>query len=236
MLAGGLAHDFNNLLAGIMGNADMLTMRLPADAGELREMTHAITVGAERAADLVAKMLAYAGQGAGPAEPVDLDALAREMADLLRTAVARQCRLVIDTSGALPPVMADATQIRQILLNLIVNAADAVHGRGDPMGTVTVRTGVDTLPRPARSAIAPLHPGPSGPHAFIEVSDTGIGMSKETRERMFDPFFTTKESGRGLGLASVQGIVRQHHGALGVTSEEGEGTTIRVWLPVVDTR
>lgn len=229
LLAGGLAHDFNNLLAGIMGNADMLAMRLPADARDLRDMAHAITVGAERAADLVAKMLAYAGEGGGPAEPVDVDVLSREMVDLLRASVARHCQVVYDPAGQLPPVMADATQIRQVLLNLIVNASEAVEAGTD--AKVTVRTGVQRLPLPRGTALAPLLALPPGLYVFIEVSDTGPGMSPETRARMFDPFFTTKTTGRGLGLASVQGIVRQHHGALGVDSTEGQGTTVRVWLP-----
>lgn len=230
LLAGGLAHDFNNLLAGIMGNADMLAMRLPADARELRDMAHAITVGAERAADLVAKMLAYAGEGAGPAEPVDADALSREMVDLLRASVARHCQVVYESGDPLPPVLADATQIRQVLLNLIVNASEAIDSAAG--GQVTVRTGVQRLPVPrGTAAMTPLLPLPPGAYVFIEVADTGAGMSADTRARMFDPFFTTKTTGRGLGLASVQGIVRQHHGALGVDSIEGQGTTIRVWLP-----
>ena len=233
LLAGGLAHDFNNLLAGIMGNADMLAMKLPPDARELRDMTHAITVGAERAADLVAKMLAYAGHGAGPAEPVDIDSLSREMVDLLRASVARHCHLVFEPSGGLPRVMGDATQIRQILLNLIVNASEAIEEPlpGQPQsGQVTLRTGVAQLPLPQGSSPRPSVPLPPGRYVFIDVSDTGVGMPPETVARMFDPFFTTKTTGRGLGLASVQGIVRQHHGALAVSSVEGRGTAIRVWL------
>jgi signal transduction histidine kinase len=235
LLAGGLAHDFNNLLAGIMGNADMLAMKLPPDARELRNMAHSITVGAERAADLVAKMLAYAGEGAGPAEPVDIENLSREMVDLLRASVARHCHLVFESGGPLPRVMGDATQIRQILLNLIVNAAEAIEdapGGDGPTGQVTLRTGVTQMPLPPGETPAPYSPLPPGRYAFIEVEDTGAGMPPETVARMFDPFFTTKTTGRGLGLASVQGIVRQHHGALAVHSVEGQGTTIRVWLRV----
>jgi signal transduction histidine kinase len=235
LLAGGLAHDFNNLLAGIMGNADMLAMKLPPDARELRTMAHSITVGAERAADLVAKMLAYAGEGAGPAEPVDIENLSREMVDLLRASVARHCQLVFESGGPLPRVMGDATQIRQILLNLIVNAAEAIEdapGGDGPTGQVTLRTHVTQMPLPPGESPAPSHPLPPGRYVCIEVSDTGAGMPPETVARMFDPFFTTKTTGRGLGLASVQGIVRQHHGALAVHSVEGHGTTIRVWLRV----
>jgi len=230
-LAGGLAHDFNNLLAGIMGNADMLAIKLPAEARELRDMAHAITVGAERAADLVAKMLAYAGEGAGPSEPVDIDALARDMVDLLRASVARRTQLSFEPAGAVSPVLADATQIRQVILNLIVNAAEAVE-QGDDGGRVTLRTGEETLPQPHGSRPVPSTPLPPGRYAWLEVTDTGAGMSPETAARIFDPFFTTKATGRGLGLASVHGIVRQHRGAVGVSSTLGHGTTIRVWFPV----
>ncbi len=232
LLAGGLAHDFNNLLAGIMGNADMLAMKLPPESRELRDMTYSITVGAERAADLVAKMLAYAGEGAGPSEPVDIDSVTREMVDLLRASVARHCQLVFEPGGP-PPVMGDATQIRQILLNLIVNGSEAIEEPAPEhpqSGQVTLRTGAVEMPLPPGGAPTPSTPLPPGRYVFIDVTDTGIGMPPETVARMFDPFFTTKTSGRGLGLASVQGIVRQHHGALAVTSVEGRGTAIRVWL------
>jgi len=235
LLAGGLAHDFNNLLAGIMGNADMLAMKLPPDARELRDMAHSITVGAERAADLVAKMLAYAGEGAGPAEPIDIESLSREMVDLLRASVARHCQLLFESGGPLPRVMGDATQIRQVLLNLIVNASESIEevpGGSGPTGQVTLRTGVTQMPLPPGTTPAPSSPLPHGRYVFIEVTDTGAGMPPETVARMFDPFFTTKTTGRGLGLASVQGIVRQHHGALAVQSVEGQGTSIRVWLRV----
>lgn len=194
-------------------------------------MAHAITVGAERAADLVAKMLAYAGEGAGPSEPVDIDALARDMVDLLRASVARRTQLAFEPAGAVSPVLADATQIRQVILNLIVNAAEAVE-QGDDGGRVTLRTGEETLPQPHGSRPVPSTPLPPGRYAWLEVTDTGAGMSPETAARIFDPFFTTKATGRGLGLASVHGIVRQHRGAVGVSSTLGHGTTIRVWFPV----
>jgi signal transduction histidine kinase len=234
LLAGGLAHDFNNVLAGIMGNADLLAMKLPLNATELRELTRTITVGSERAADLVAKMLAYSGQGAGPAVLIDMHAVTEEMVDLLRASVVRQGTLLHESSGPLPPVSGDATQVRQIVMNLIVNAADAVEARAGAPGTVIVRTAVDTLPHADAPVTPPLPPAslPPGRYVRIEVADTGVGMSDDTRTRMFDPFYSTKASGRGLGLASVQGIVRSHRGALAVHSVPDEGTTIRVWLPV----
>ena len=178
-------------------------------------------------------MLAYAGEGAGPAEPVDIDSLSREMVELLKASVARHCHLVFEPGGALPRVMGDATQIRQILLNLIVNASESIEEPppGQPQrGQVTLRTGVAQMPLPQGSAPRPATPLPPGRYVFLDVSDTGTGMPPETVARMFAPFFPTKTTGRGLGLASVQGIVRQHHGALAVDSVEGRGTSIRVWL------
>jgi signal transduction histidine kinase len=161
-----------------------------------------------------------------------MDGVTSEMVDLLRASVVRQSTLAYESSGPLLPVAGDATQVRQIVLNLIVNATDAVETKGGAPGMVTVRTAMDVLPHadlsppPAPNALSP------GRYVRLEVADTGIGMSADTQARMFDPFYSTKASGRGLGLASVQGIVRSHHGALAVHSVPHEGTTIRVWLPV----
>jgi signal transduction histidine kinase len=153
------------------------------------------------------------------------------MVDLLRASVARRTQLAFAAAGPVSPVLADATQIRQVILNLIVNAAEAIE-QGNEAGRVTLTTGEEVLPRPHGATPVPAAPLPPGRYAYLDVSDTGAGMSPETAARMFDPFFTTKSTGRGLGLASVQGIVRQHRGALGVHSTPGHGTTIRVWFPV----
>lgn len=232
VLAGGLAHDFNNLLSSIMGNADMLAEKLPPEDSDLRDMARAVMVGAERAGDLVSKMLAYAGEAKGTAAAVDLADATREMVGLLRASVARQAQLHFEESGAAPTIMADVTQVRQVLLNLIVNAAEAVDARGERTGTVVVRTGIETLPRAREAAVQPAMAVPTGQYGWLEVADAGIGMPPETAARIFDPFFTTKDHGRGLGLASVQGIVRSHRGTLGVHSVPGQGTTIRVWFPM----
>jgi signal transduction histidine kinase len=232
VLAGGLAHDFNNLLSSIMGNADMLADKLSPEDRELRDMARAIMVGAERAGDLVGKMLAYAGEATGTAAPVDLQDVAREMVGLLRASVARQAQLHCDDAGPATMVAADVTQVRQVLLNLIVNAAEAVDAHNAGGSTVIVRTGHETLPRPREAALQPSIAVPSGQYGWLEVADTGTGMPPEIAARIFDPFFTTKDHGRGLGLASVQGIVRSHRGTLGVESTPGQGTTIRVWFPL----
>ena len=227
VLAGGVAHDFNNLLTGILGNADLLAMQSPPDSDE-RRAAEAIVIGAQRAADLVSKMLAYSGGGRVVAEHVDLDELVKEMVDLLAASVARHCTLIYNSPGPLPLVETDPTQIRQVVLNLIVNAAEAV----DEQGLITVETGRETLDRDALRKMTFGNDLPQGPYVFIDVVDNGVGMSEHTMARMFDPFYSTKDTGRGLGMAAVRGIVRSHKAALRVTSAERQGTRFRVWFPL----
>jgi len=227
VLAGGVAHDFNNLLTGILGNAELLAMQAPADS-EQRRAAEAILIGAQRAADLVSKMLAYAGGGRVVAQRVDLDALVREMIDLLGASVARHCTLTYNSPGPLPLVETDPTQIRQVVLNLIVNAAEAVEEHG----VVTVETGEEVLDRDLLARMTFGNDVEPGRYVFIDVVDNGTGMSEHTLTRMFDPFFSTKDHGRGLGMAAVRGIVRSHHAALRVTSAEGQGTRFRIWFPL----
>ena len=228
VLAGGVAHDFNNLLTGILGNADLLAMQAPPESDQ-RRAAEAIMIGAQRAADLVAKMLAYSGGGRVVAERVDLDALVREMVDLLGASVARHCTLIYKSPGRLPEVETDPTQIRQVVLNLIINATEAV----DESGVVTVETGVETLDRAILKKMTFGADVEQGRYVFIDVVDNGHGMSEETLARMFDPFFSTKDQGRGLGMAAVRGIVGSHHAALRVTTAVGQGTRFRVWFPLI---
>jgi PAS domain S-box-containing protein len=227
VLAGGVAHDFNNLLTGILGNADLLAL-LAAHDSEQRRAAEAIVIGAQRAADLVSKMLAYAGGGRVVAQHVDLDGLVMEMVDLLAASVARHCTLTYNSPGPLPLVETDPTQIRQVVLNLIVNAAEAV----DDAGVITVETGVETLDEAMLKRMTFGDDIAAGKYVFIDVVDNGAGMSEHTLARMFDPFFSTKDTGRGLGMAAVRGIVRSHRAALRVTSAEGQGTRFRVWFPL----
>jgi signal transduction histidine kinase len=231
VLAGGVAHDFNNLLTGILGNADLLAMQAPPESGQ-RRTAEAIVIGAQRAADLVSKMLAYSGGGRVVAEKVDLDALVREMVDLLQASVARHCTLIYNSPGALPLVETDPTQIRQVVLNLIINATEAV----DEDGVVTVETGAESLDRGKMKQMTYGTDEAPGRYVFIDVVDNGHGMNDETLGRMFDPFYSTKETGRGLGMAAVRGIVRSHHAALRVTTAQGQGTRFRVWFPLVPPR
>jgi len=226
VLAGGLAHDFNNLLAGIVGNADLLALQIPPSS-EMGSYIGAIILGAQRAADLVAKMLAYAGERHGSMERIDLDAVMLEMLDLLRASAARHCTLQYHGQQAV--IMGDATQIRQVAMNLIINAAEAVD---EQTGTVTVSTGIERLSVWKLADMTFGGDAAPGTYAFLEVRDNGPGMDAETLSRIFNPFFTTKHSGHGLGLAAVQGIVRGHHGALHVDSTPGKGSRFCVWFPV----
>jgi len=226
ILASGLAHDFNNLLAGIVGNADLLALQIPPSSG-MGSHIGAIILGAQRAADLVAKMLAYAGERHGSMERIDVDAVIIEMLELLRASAARHCTL--EYRGQPAVIVADPTQIRQVAMNLIINAAEAVD---EHTGAVTVSTGIEQL---SEWKLADMRFGADatpGIYAYLEVRDNGPGIDADTLARVFNPFFTTKHSGHGLGLAAVQGIVRGHRGALHVDSWPGRGSRFCVWFPV----
>ncbi len=227
VLAGGIAHDFNNLLMGILGNAELALQDLEpgSEAGErLRDVDRA----GRRAAELCKQMLAYSGKGRFIVQPLDLSRLIEEMADLLRASVSKKAELEQDLAASLPAFEADATQIRQLAMNLITNASEAL---GEDTGTITVRTGVCECDRAYLRQTYLAEDLVAGTYVFLEVSDTGSGMDRETRERIFDPFFSTKFVGRGLGLAATLGIVRGHHGALEVESTPNEGTMFRVLFP-----
>ncbi len=231
VLAGGIAHDFNNLLVGILGNAGLALAELPEDA-PVRQTLRDVETAALRASELTRQMLAYAGRGQFVVQPVNLTLLVEEMANLLASAVAKSARLDYVLDRDLPPVEADATQLRQVVMNLITNASEAL---GTAPGTIRVMTGVM---RADRAYLADTHLGaglPEQDYACLEVKDDGHGMHPSTLARIFDPFFSTKFTGRGLGLAAVLGIVRTHRGAIRVASAPGQGTTIRVLLPVMPT-
>jgi signal transduction histidine kinase len=228
VLAAGVAHDFNNLLTGILGNADLLAMQAAPDSTE-KHAAEAIVIGAQRAADLVSKMLAYAGEGRVVSERVNLDELVREMVDLLEASVGRHCTLRYTGSSSLPAIEADPTGLRQVIMNLIINATEAV----DEGGVVTVATGEESLDRVALANMTFGSGYEPGRYVFLDVVDNGHGISDETLARVFDPFFSTKQMGRGLGLAAVRGIVRMHQAPLRVTSKAGQGTRFRVWFPLI---
>ena len=230
MLAGGIAHDFNNLLVAILGNASLALSEL-APESPVRENLQQIEVASQRAADLARQMLAYSGKGRFVIQTLDLNSIVREIAHLLSVSVAKSVHIRYDLDPALPPIEGDATQLRQIVMNLVVNAGEAI---GEQVGTVRIRTAaVDADERYLRGALVADELEP-GRYVTLEVVDTGTGMDPATRERIFDPFFTTKFTGRGLGLAAVLGIVRGHRGTIRVYSEPGRGSSFNILLPVAE--
>ncbi|MCG3172715.1 MAG: Sensor histidine kinase RcsC [Myxococcota bacterium] len=230
VLAGGIAHDFNNLLMGILGNTSLALKSMPETARETL-FVRQIETAALRAADLTKQLLAYSGKGRFVVEAVDLNFVVTEMSQLLETAVSKKARLQLNLHAELPGVEADATQIRQVVMNLITNASDAI---GDKNGLVTVTTGVMQSDQNYLRTVFSDVELEAGRYVFLEVSDNGCGMDAETIKRVFEPFYSTKSTGRGLGLSAVQGIVRSHKGGIKVYSEPGKGTTFKIILPASD--
>ena len=226
-LAGGVAHDFNNLLQAILGNASIIRLHAGSSA-DIHESLDQIEIACQRASELTNQLLAYAGKGNFVLESVDISQLAIEMSKLLVSSLPKKPRLLGQFSPGLPLVAGDPTQLRQVLMNLVINAAESLPENG---GVIRLSTGKVDL---TADDLAELLLGmdlPPGTYIYFEVCDTGCGMSEEIRSRIFDPFFTTKQNGRGLGLAAVLGIVRGHRGALLVHSESGSGTLIRALFP-----
>jgi len=227
ILAGGIAHDFNNILMTVIGNADLALMRLPAESPAVNNLKQ-IGEAAGKAADLAGQMLAYSGRGKFVIETLDLNRLIESMMHMLEVSITKKAVLRFDFSQQLPAVEGDATQLRQVIMNLVINASEAI---GERSGVIAICTGAmdcdssyfrDTW---LDEGLAP------GFYVYFEISDTGCGMDQETIQRIFDPFFSTKFTGRGLGMAAVLGIVRGHKGAIKVYSEPGRGTTFKVLLP-----
>ncbi|MGZ8463348.1 MAG: PAS domain S-box protein [Candidatus Deferrimicrobiaceae bacterium] len=229
VLAGGIAHDFNNLLMVILGHAEQAlkeTSPLSAARKDLNEITTAV----ERAADLCRQMLSYAGQSEFVLERVGLRELVEEMVHLLQTAISKKAILNLSLERGLPSIEGDPSQIRQVVMNLIINASEAI---GDRSGVITVSAGSTLCDEEyLRKTELRDHLAP-GLYVHLEVTDTGSGMDAGTRARIFEPFFSTKFTGRGLGLAVVMGIVHAHGGALKVYSEPGKGTTFKVLFPAL---
>jgi PAS domain S-box-containing protein len=233
VLAGGIAHDFNNLLMVILGNSDM-AMRNLSTPDIARDNIKEIEKASRRAAELSRQMLAYSGKGRFVVESVNLNEFVADMAHLLNVSISKKVELKYNFAKNPPTADCDAAQIRQIIMNLITNASEAV---GDESGVIRLSTGVVDCDRASlndvhHALLAGLEqPLSEGPYVYLEVSDTGCGMDAETIEKVFDPFFTTKFTGRGLGMAAVLGIVRGHKGAIKVQSEVGAGSTFTVLLP-----
>ena len=229
LLAGGVAHDFNNLLTGIMGNASVAIEMLGSES-RVRPMLHEIVRTSERAADLTRQLLAYAGKGRFVIEPLDVSELVGDISELLRSSVPRTIELMLDLDRTLPPVEGDASQLQQLVMNLILNAVEAT---GEQPGTVRVSTATRQVHAADRLSGFRSDPPAPGVYVQIEVRDDGCGMNEGTKAQIFDPFFTTKFTGRGLGLAAALGIVRGHNGSIAVSSAEGKGSTFTVLLPAL---
>jgi PAS domain S-box-containing protein len=231
VLAGGIAHDFNNLLTGIMGNAGLARRALLGGRHErAADMLKDVLKASERAADLTRQLLAYAGKGQFVIQPVDVCKLVTEVSTLIRASISRKITLVMDVPDECPTVEGDRTQLQQLIMNLVINGGEAI---GDQAGTLTVRIRTEHFTERRERIRTEGFPIVAGDYVRVDVMDTGKGMDKETRDRIFEPFFTTKFLGRGLGLSAALGIVRGHHGAIGVLSEPNEGTTFTVLLPVI---
>ncbi len=230
VLAGGIAHDFNNLLTGVLGNASLARMDLPADS-PVQPYLEQIEAAAARAADLCKQMLAYSGKGRFVVNRLDLNALIEDTTRLLQVSISKRAVMKFHLATALPVVMGDATQLRQVIMNLVINASEAI---AEKSGFIAITTGLTRADRAYLSGAYFARDLPEGDYVSLEVSDNGGGMPGEVLEKIFDPFFTTKFTGRGLGLAAVLGIVRGHKGALKVFSEQSWGTTFKILLPCAE--
>ncbi|MCB2192940.1 MAG: response regulator [Deltaproteobacteria bacterium] len=228
VLAGGIAHDFNNMLMGILGNAELARMDLSPES-PVGVYFEQIETAARRLADLTNQLLAYSGRGRFVVKAINLSSLVTELSSLLNTVISKQAQVRLNLDENLPSVQVDVTQMRQVIMNLITNASDALQERN---GTITICTGTTMVDRDYLASTHLEEDLPTGTYVYLEVSDTGVGMDLETQEKIFDPFFTTKFTGRGLGLAAVQGIIRSHNGTIKVYSEPGKGTAIKVLLPI----
>lgn len=229
VLAGGIAHDFNNLLMAILGYADLALLEL-SPVSPARPSLQEIVNASHRAADLCRQMLAYSGRGQFVIERLRMSEVVREMLHILKTCISKKAVLNLNLDNDAPPFEGDAAQIRQVVMNLVINASEAI---GEQSGVITLSTG--TIYCDAEYLRESLLDSSleEGPYVSLEISDTGCGMDRETQARIFEPFFTTKFTGRGLGMSAVMGIVRGHKGSLRLYSEPGKGTTFRLLFPAL---
>ncbi len=228
LLAGGIALDFNNLLTSIIGNASLA--RTALRSGESAdEYLQRLEAQADVAADLSRQLLAYSGQGRVVVESINLSDTVQQMATLLQSSVSKGAQFDFNLASGLPAVRADSAQLRQLIMNLITNASDALGGRD---GVITLSTSVVEVDGDFLRDLEGAEDVAGGRYVCLEVRDEGHGMDDETMGRMFDPFFSTKPDGHGLGLAATLGILRGHRGKVRVTSKPGEGTSVRIFLPV----
>lgn len=229
-MSSGITHDFNNLLQAVLGNLELALMKSD-DQERLRTHICQAVKAAESAANLSGLMLSYSGRGHFVSKPLDLNDLVTDCSTLLSACISRSIFLEIKAADGLPPVNADAEQIKQVLLSLIINSAEAI---GDEKGTITITTGVSEFDQLTLNNSRLKEKLSAGRYAWIEVRDDGCGMDSDTLYKLFDPFFTTKFTGRGLGMPATHGIISAHRGAIFVESKPGNGTTVRILLPTAD--
>jgi PAS domain S-box-containing protein len=230
VLAGGIAHDFNNLLTGIIGNASLVLEQTSPDDPLYPHLQDAVEAG-KQAADLTRKLMAYAGKGRFLIRNIDVAALLRDVLGLVRASIPTTIQVLLELPAPLPPISADPAQMQQLLMSLLINAAEAI---GEGRGAIRLAASPLQSEDPVAGRMSATRV-PPGRYVAIEVTDTGCGMDDATRARIFDPFFTTKFTGRGLGLAAARGIVEAHHGAIQVFSRPGQGSTFKVLLPAMRT-
>ncbi|MBF0407710.1 MAG: transporter substrate-binding domain-containing protein [Candidatus Riflebacteria bacterium] len=229
VLAGGIAHDFNNLLTAILGNLDLAKLDISISSPAYPSIT-AATKASMRAADLTRQLLAYSGKGKFLNKLVNLSELVNEMAHLMRTSMSRSISLSMQLKSDILPIRADPSQVQQIIMNLIVNASEAI---GKNNGHISISTGVQYCDSSYLAKSSCKEKAKAGEFVYLEVNDDGCGMDENTKSRLFDPFFTTKFTGRGLGMSAVLGIMNAQHGAIIVYSEVGKGSTFKVLFPSI---
>ncbi len=229
VLAGGIAHDFNNLMSAVMGNSELAMREVPEDS-PIRMYLDRIKATSSAAADLCKQMLAYAGRGTSTKKELDCNALVQDIGDLMRAGLSKKVSMSFDVHDSPLGVIADQSHLHQVFMNLMTNASDALESDD---GCIVVETEPVSLKSGDIDLLQCFPPLVPDDYICVRVSDTGAGMSPETKAKIFDPFFTTKHTGHGLGLAAVLGIVKSHKGSISVKSELGVGTTFSVWLPLV---
>lgn len=228
MLAGGIAHDFNNILTGVLGNAELALMGLPRSSAVTRNIER-ILEAAQRAAELCGQMLAYTGKNKFIQKAFSLNEIIETTTELIHASVSKNVAMRFSLQPDLPSMMGDPTQIRQVIMNLVINASEAIMQKN---GSITVSTGIMDYNPDDYIGYAPFDSEiPAGSYVYLTVTDTGHGIDAKVMEKIFEPFFSTKFTGRGLGLAAVLGIIRAHGGTIRIHSEIGKGTTFRILLP-----
>jgi len=231
VLAGGIAHDFNNILTAIMGHAALAESKSINDPIAVEQHLKKVVAATEKAADLCKQMLAYSGKGQFVVKPINLSQQIESILNILEVSLNKGVLLKLLLTEKLPLIEADASQIHQVIMNLVTNANEAI---GTNSGFISINTGVMTVDGEYLEQCICADDVKPGRFTYVEVTDTGCGMGKEIAEKIFDPFYTTKFTGRGLGMSAVMGIVRGHYGALNLTSKIDEGTTFRILFPVLD--